>query len=232
MQKGFVIAIDGPVAAGKSTMARELTRELNGFYLWTGAMYRCVALYCMDHGVAVTNAKEVSAVMPNIHISLNQGEVMLNGRDVTVKIKEEMYAIPTSIVSAVPQVRAIMVKQQKVIASEKTSNGHIVISEGRDLGTVVFPSAALKIFLTASAEVRAQRRLAQMQQQGEQVTFEQILEEIKSRDRRDMTRKASPLATEPEKYGYFVVNDTHLSKEKTIEIITNELKRRKLYDTH
>lgn len=227
--KGFVIAIDGPVAAGKSTMAAELTRELDGFYLWTGAMYRCVALYCMDHGVDITDNQNVINTLPQIHITLNKQQVLLNGIDVTERVKEEKYAGPTSIISAIPEVRVIMVALQKKVAREKIHEGHIVISEGRDQGTVVFPDAALKIFLTASQEIRAKRRLAQAGARGDTADFAQVLSEIRQRDERDMTRKASPLASEPERFGYFIVDDTDQTKEKTIETVVNELKRRNLF---
>lgn len=232
MHKGFVIAIDGPVAAGKSTLATNLAKALHGFYLWTGATYRCVALYCMRQGINVSDANAVIEVLPAILVTFSNGNVLLNGEDVTEVIKQDNYAVPTSIVSTIPQVRDVMRKLQQDIAAQKVREGHIVIAEGRDMGTHAFPDASLKLFLTATQEVRAKRRLIQMSNQTQSLSYNQVLQGIKDRDLRDTTRKASPLADDPIRLGYVVINDTNLTKGQTITLVVAELKKRNLYDSY
>lgn len=229
MSKGFEIAIDGPVAAGKGTIAPLLAERLQGFYLYTGGMYRAVALYCLREKIDINSEEKVVAILPEVDIDLSSGRVVLNGEDITERIKREDVASTTSNISTFSQVRAEMVRRQREIGRQKVDEGKMVVAEGRDTGTVVFPDASLKVFLTASKEVRARRRLEQLREQGDtQTTFEQVLKETEERDIRDSEREADPLVSEPKKFGYFVLDNSHLTEEETVEVIIREVVRKKL----
>lgn len=223
--KGFVIAIDGPVASGKGTFAPKLAKMLNGFYLYTGAMYRCVALACIEKGIDITNEEQVVELLPEIAISFEGEHVFLNGKDVTVRIKAEDTANGSSVVATYPKVREELVKRQQALGTQAVAQGKVAILEGRDTGTKVFPEAEVKIYLTATDEVRAKRRLAQYVSQGRDVSFEQVLKEVQARDTRDRERTTDPLPSNPEELGYFVVDNSEVNEEKTI---LEELKRREL----
>lgn len=229
MNKGFVIAIDGPVAAGKGTVAPALAEKLHGFYLYTGATYRSLALFCLENGIDVTDEKAVVGALPNVHIDLVDNKVLLNDNDVTERIKEVDVARAVSKVAAFPAVREKMVARQQEIAHAGIEEGKIIVIEGRDTGTVVFPDAALKVFLTAETMVRAQRRLAQFEATGNRtLSLQQVVEDIQLRDKEDTQRAADPLVTDPEKHGYFFVDNSHLSEPETVQIIVDELKRRNI----
>lgn len=229
MDKGFIIAIDGPVAAGKGTIAPALAKTLHGFYLYTGATYRCLALYCLENAVAVTDEKAVIAVLPHVQIDLEEHKVMLNGKDVTERIKEVDVARAVFKVAAFPTVREKMVARQQEIANERIEEGKIIVIEGRDTATVVFPDASLKVFLTAETSVRAKRRLAQFESAGnKKLSLQQVVEDIQLRDKEDTERSADPLVMDPQNHGYFLVDNSYLSEEETVQIIIDELKRRKL----
>ena len=230
MKKGFIIAIDGPLASGKGTIAKKLASVLHGVDLYTGAMYRCVALYCINSGVNLQDAAAVAAQLEKISIDYNHDDILLNGTDVTDAIKDSAIAEGASVVGVIPEVRAELVRRQQEIGQEKAQQGNIVIVEGRDIGTVVFPDAALKIFLTATETIRANRRLEQYHRQGEILAFEEVLEQIRTRDRRDTEREMSPLASDPEKQGYFVLDNSAMNEEQTINEILAALRKRKLYD--
>lgn len=228
MKKGFVIAIDGPVAAGKGTIAPRLAEHINGFYLYTGATYRAVALFGIQHGVDLHDTKTIIVLLPRMQISFVDGRILLNKKDVTERIKESDAAVGSAIVGSIPEVREAMVSVQRRVGQESIEKGQVVVIEGRDTATKVFPDAAIKIFLTADATVRAKRRLAQYLKQGEKTDFGTVLAEIKQRDKRDSERTMDPLVTEPEKFGYFVVNDSTMSEEETLQQIIGEVERRKL----
>jgi cytidylate kinase len=229
MNKGFVIAIDGPVAAGKGTIAPELAEKLDGFYLYTGATYRSLALYCLEKKIDVTDEKTVTAVLDEVNIDLVDKKVMLNDKDVTEAIKEADVARATPKVAAMPEVRKRMVARQQEIAQKRSDEGKIIVIEGRDTATVVFPDAALKVFLTAEATVRAELRLSQFQASGNKtLSLQHVLEDLKLRDKEDSERTTDPLVLDPEKHGYFLVDNSYLSEPETVQIITDELKRREL----
>lgn len=230
MQPGFIIAIDGPVAAGKGTIAPLLAHRLDGFYLWTGAMYRCLALFCIEHGIDSADTDHVvqSAEAIASEINFIGTHVHLKEREVTHQLKEVQVARLASIVAAIPQVREIMVSRQQEIGAQKVAEGLIVVAEGRDTGTRVFPTAQLKIFLTATAQVRAKRRLRQYHEQGEILTYEEVLKDTQERDRRDQTRATDPLVKDPKKHGYVIVNDSDESKEETLKDIMSELEKKGL----
>ena len=187
------IAVDGPSGAGKSTMARMVARALGFLYVDTGAIYRTLALFALREGAVPADAQAVAGLLPRAGIRMGYGEdggqrMYLNGEDVTEAIRTPEVSAAASQVSAHPQVRAFLLDMQRDLA--KTGN---VIMDGRDIGTVVLPDADEKIFLTASAEDRARRRLAELLEQGEQIRFDTVLSDIIERDRRDSTRSAAPL---------------------------------------
>ncbi len=225
MSKGFVIAIDGPVAAGKGTISPLLAKKLNGFYLYTGAMYRCLALLCIKRGIDTKDENTVVNILPEFRISFSDNKVFLNGEDVTQRIKEEDVAMASSKVAVIKKVREEMVSIQREIANKLIDEGKIVIAEGRDTATRVFPNAKLKIFLTATPEVRAKRRLLQIEERKEKAEFENVLKDVKLRDEHDSDREIDPLVKTPQAFGYFVLNDSEMSEEETIKTIIKEVEK-------
>ena len=189
---GFAIAIDGPAGAGKSSVARAVARTLNATYLDTGAMYRAVGLYMMKSGVPLDMPALIAAHADDAHVDVRYENgvqhIDLNGEDVSDAIRENAVSAAASAVSAVPRVRELMVARQREIAA-KTD----VVMDGRDIGTRVLPAAPLKIFLTARAEVRAQRRYLELEGRGEKVDLDTLLAEIKQRDYNDSHRAVSPM---------------------------------------
>jgi cytidylate kinase len=193
MTKPFIIAIDGPSGAGKSTLGRRLARELGLLYIDTGAMYRAVALACARAGVATSNSERVGQVAHRASIRL-EGDpdslrVFLDGSDVSSEIRGEGAGREASVVSAVPEVRRELVRRQR----EMGMVGSGVVLDGRDIGTVVFPDADVKFFLTAVPEERARRRLDEERASERGANFEATLADINERDLRDATRDDSPL---------------------------------------
>lgn len=186
------IAIDGPSGAGKSTIARRAAEHLGFLYVDTGAMYRAVALYVVNHGAKPDCADEVEPLLENIKVELKlqNGEqrVLLNGEDVSDSIRTPAISMAASAVSAIPKTREFLLSLQKDIAK-----AHNVIMDGRDIGTVVLPDADVKIFLTAAAEERAKRRFDQLCEKGEKVDYDSILADIKERDYNDTHRETAPL---------------------------------------
>ncbi len=186
------VAIDGPVGAGKSTIARTAAQRLGFIYCDTGALYRTVGLFCKRDGADLDSPEEIAARLPKIRLEIRLVEgiqrVYLNGEDVSELIRTPDISMAASKVSAVPEVRAALLGMQRDIAAANN-----VIMDGRDIGTVVLPNARVKIFLTASAEVRAKRRYDELVKKGESVTFEETLKDVNERDYRDMHRETAPL---------------------------------------
>lgn len=223
---GFVIAIDGPTAAGKGTVAPLLAEKLGGFYLYTGAMYRCVALYCIENGISPKDTDLILLSLKKISIDLFDNRVLLNGQDVTERIQQENTAMVSSTISIIPDVRVEMVKRQQEIAQRYIEKGIVVVAEGRDTATRIFPDARLKVFLTASLQVRAKRRLAQIRKRGNKATtFEEVVRDIDLRDKQDSTRKTDPLVKNPKELGYFVLDSSELSQDQTIAAISSKIQR-------
>lgn len=186
------VAIDGPAGAGKSTLARRLAAQLGYIYVDTGAMYRAVGLYALRAGQDPKDNAAVEELLPQISLRLDcpDGEqhIYLNGEDVSSAIRTEQAGMAASAVGANPAVRAFLLETQRQMA--RTQN---VLMDGRDIGTVVLPDAAVKIFLTASPEARAVRRWKEYQEKGQQVSYEQVLEDVRQRDYQDTHREAAPL---------------------------------------
>jgi cytidylate kinase len=225
-KSGFVIAIDGPVASGKGTIASKLAKELSGFDLYTGAMYRCIALLCIEKNINLDDEKEVESVLKNADIEFKEARIFLNGQDVTERIKEADTASGASIVGVYPEVRKVLVAKQQEIAQKVIEKGQIVVAEGRDMGTTVFSNASLRIYLTARPEVRAKRRMEQFIKEDKDLSEE--LEELRRRDKRDTERATSPLPGNPEELGYFVLDNSDMNEQETLNEILAELRRRKL----
>ena len=214
MTKPFIIAIDGPSGAGKSTLGRRLARELGLLYIDTGAMYRAVALAAAAAGVKDSDAEGLANVAHRARIRL-EGDpaalrVFLDGRDVSDEIRGEAAGRGASVVSAVPQVRRELVRRQR----EMGEAGEGCVLDGRDIGTVVFPSADVKFFLTAVPEARARRRLAEERGRASGRTFEATLADINERDLRDATRDDSPLRIADDAV---VIDTTELSVEEVFQ---------------
>ena len=186
------IAIDGPAGAGKSTLSRMLAQKLGFIYTDTGALYRAIGLYALEHGAEVHDAAAVASLLPEIKISLDYNErgqrVILCGEDVSEKIRRPEVSMAASGVSAIPAVRAFLLGLQKDIAA----SGNVVM-DGRDIGTVVLPDAQLKIFLTASPQDRARRRFEEIKAKGAPVDYESVLADIIARDGQDSGREIAPL---------------------------------------
>lgn len=190
MQKIFSVAIDGPAGSGKSTVAKEVALRLGAVYLDTGAMYRTMGYYMKQRGVTGAEAIAKASAEPEVEVRFEGREqrMILNGEDVTGRIRTPEASMMASKVSMVPAVRERMVALQRRIAQ-----GHSVVMDGRDIGTFVLPDATVKIFLTASCEVRARRRYEELAKKGTDMTYEQVLDEIVQRDYNDAHRAASPM---------------------------------------
>lgn len=225
MPKKLAIAIDGPVASGKGTLAQLLAERLDGFYLYTSGMYRAVALACIERGIDFDNEYAIAKLASASHIHFKGNRTFLDERDVTDRIKTQHVSDGSSKIGVFPSVRRELVMRQQEIARIAMEKGQVVVAEGRDTGTVVLPEAGLKIFLTATLEVRAQRRFSQYQEQGVQKTFQEVLQEIKERDKRDTERETDPLVSHPEEAGYWVLDNSHKTKDETLEVVLNELKK-------
>lgn len=198
MMKKITIAIDGFSSCGKSTMAKDLAKEIGYIYIDSGAMYRAVTLYCLENSLfnsdGSVNSEELEKHINDISVSfcLNEAtlkpETFLNGVNVESKIRTMDVSSRVSLVAALGFVREALVKLQQEMGKSKG-----IVMDGRDIGTVVFPDAELKIFVTASAEIRAKRRYDELMAKGQEVSFDEILKNVEERDRIDQTRAVSPL---------------------------------------
>lgn len=189
---GFSVAIDGPSGAGKSTIAKNLAADMNFIYVDTGAMYRSIGLYFLENDIDIQDENACAAELDKINVSITYEngaqQVLLNGKNVSGLIRNQRVSDAASVTSAYPKVRAKLLGLQRNMA--KTSK---IVMDGRDIGTVVLPDADLKIYLTASVEVRAKRRCLEYIEKGEPADFETICREIEERDYRDMHRETAPL---------------------------------------
>ncbi len=215
-RKRVIVAIDGPAGAGKSTIARRLAGRLGFTYIDTGAMYRAVGLWALRQGLDVTDMHRMDALAQAAAIELLPGsKILLNGEDVSTAIRTPAVSDAASKVSVIPAVRRALVEKQRALA-ETTS----VVMEGRDIGTVVFPHAEVKIFLDADAEERARRRYREAPQDG---TVEQVAREMRERDQRDRGRAEAPLQQAPDAV---YVDSTGLTPEEVEEAILKVIRAR------
>ncbi|HWB84936.1 MAG TPA: (d)CMP kinase [Bryobacteraceae bacterium] len=192
-QRCIVVAIDGPAGAGKSTIARRLAQRLSFTYIDTGAMYRAVALWALRQNLDIADMHHMEQLAIAADIELSPGRILLNGEDVTEAIRTPEVSSGASRVAVIPGVRRAMVAKQRAIG-ERAS----VVMEGRDIGTVVFPKAEVKIFLDANPEERVRRRLEEARARGEQVAQSALAEQMRERDQRDSTRSEAPLQQAPD----------------------------------
>lgn len=194
MNKKINIAIDGHSSCGKGTLARNIAKELGYLFIDSGAMYRAVTLYLLNEGISIKELNEDPAILGNIHIEFNFNrekefyETHLNHKNVEEEIRGMRVSRHVSPVSTLKVVRDFLVKKQQDLGKQKG-----VVMDGRDIGTVVFPDAELKIFMTATPEIRAKRRHEELAKKGIHLNFKEVLENIKERDQMDSTRKESPL---------------------------------------
>jgi cytidylate kinase len=219
----LTIAIDGPAGSGKSSVAQRVAQILSYLYLDSGAMYRALALKALENnGLALSSIKELERLAADTKIELKptppdliaegvKNQVFLDGFDVTQAIRTPEVAQAASQVATVAKVRELLVAQQ-----QRAGAGGGVVMEGRDIGTVVFPNADLKIFLEAAPEIRAERRRKEHEQNDEHMTFEQVLEEVRERDKRDRERKVSPLVRAKDAV---LVDNTAMDIEETARLI-------------
>jgi CMP/dCMP kinase len=212
--KKIVIAIDGYSACGKSTTAKHVASVLGYRYIDTGAMYRAVTLYFLDHHISLTNPRDIRKALEAIHVtfkvsSKNISEVYLNGLNVEKEIRKMRVSEFVSQVSAIKEVRASMVEQQRRMGKEKG-----VVLDGRDIGTVVFPSAELKLFMTADVLVRAFRRQKELMQKDQLVDLDEVVDNILKRDKIDTTRAESPLK---QAIDALVIDTTHITIDEQVD---------------
>lgn len=227
MIKKITIAIDGFSSCGKSTMAKDLAKEIGYIYIDSGAMYRAVTLYCLENSLfnsdGSVNSEELKKHINDISVSfcLNEAtlkpETFLNGVNVESKIRTMEVSSRVSLVAALGFVREALVKLQQEMGKSKG-----IVMDGRDIGTVVFPDAELKIFVTASAEIRAKRRYDELMAKGQEVSFDEILKNVEERDRIDQTRAVSPLRKADDA---IVLDNSNMTVEEQKAWLINEYQK-------
>jgi cytidylate kinase len=224
MSKKIVIAIDGFSSCGKSTLAKSLAAKLEYVFIDTGAMYRAIALYFLRNGVSFTNEIEINEALQKINLrfeynsSTEKSDMILNGENVELLIREMQVSSKVSEVAAIGAVRDFAVAQQQAMGVEKG-----IVMDGRDIGTVVFPNAELKIFVTADPQVRANRRLVELQATNTAITLQEVAENLQHRDLIDSTREHSPLRQADDA---LVLDNTNLDRAAQFEIALNWAKER------
>lgn len=218
--KKITIAIDGFSSTGKSTLAKQLAKELGYVYVDTGAMYRAVTLFAMQQGLISDShfdKEQLIAALPQISLQfqfnpqLGFAEMYLNGQNVETEIRTLEVSQQVSRIAEVSEVRAKLVEQQQKMGADKG-----IVMDGRDIGTVVFPDAELKIFMTASPETRAQRRFDELTGKGQKVTYDEVLQNVVGRDKIDTSREDSPLVKANDAYE---VDNSNLSREQQFALV-------------
>ncbi|MDN3594585.1 (d)CMP kinase [Zunongwangia endophytica] len=227
MTKKITIAIDGHSSTGKSTVAKQLAKKLGYVYVDTGAMYRAVTLYAMRKIMVTDNKLDKEAILRHLAFisvkfkfdeDLGYGVIHLNNENVEKEIRLMEVSNNVSKVAAIPEVREMLVKQQHEIGEDGG-----VVMDGRDIGTVVFPDAELKLFMTASAEKRAERRYNELKEKGEDVNYEEVLKNVEERDHLDSTRETSPLVKADDA---IEIDNSNLSREEQFEKILSLVKEK------
>ncbi|WP_437130328.1 (d)CMP kinase [Peptostreptococcus russellii] len=186
--ENLIIAIDGPAGAGKSTISKLVSKRLDINYLDTGAMYRAITYKCIEEGININNEEEVIKICESSDVDFRNNQIYLDGKNIDIEIRRQEVSSNVSNVAKIKKVRELLVARQREIASESDA-----ILDGRDVGTCIFPDARYKFFLSASAQERGRRRYEELKSKGEDVDLDNIIENIKKRDKIDSTREVSPL---------------------------------------
>lgn len=222
-RENFIIAIDGFSSCGKSTVAKAIAKKLNFVFVDSGSMYRAVTLYILRNNVDLEDTKAINKALENIHIDFipntEKTQILLNGDDISDEIRQMEVSEKVSEVSAIKEVRRAMVAQQQQLGARRD-----IVMDGRDIGTTVFPDADLKIFMTADPVVRANRRFAELTAKGEQVTLDEIIENLAHRDHIDSTREESPLRQAEDA---IVLDNSNLTQDQQLEFVLQEYQKRK-----
>ena len=213
----IIVAIDGPAGSGKSTIAKIIAKKFNFTYIDTGAMYRMITLYLLENNIDFDDLKEIEKVLNTVNLDMQGDKFYLNNVDVTTKIREKRINENVSKVASIKIVRSNLVDLQR-----KVSNNKNVILDGRDVGTVIFPNAQVKIFLIASPEERARRRYNEFLEKKTEITYDEVLKSLKERDYIDSTRKESPLKKADDA---IELDTTNLAIEDVINFISNEIEK-------
>ncbi|MFD2873951.1 (d)CMP kinase [Mucilaginibacter ximonensis] len=220
MSNNIVVAIDGYSSCGKSTLAKALAKKLHFIYVDSGAMYRAVALYFIRNNVDTKNHDQVAGALKNIHLNFHsrdyQTHITLNDEEVSAEIRQMPVSDKVSEVAAIKEVRKEMVRQQQRMGKSKN-----VVMDGRDIGTVVFPHAQLKLFMTADPKVRAERRYKELQSTNPDITLEDVFENLAHRDYADTTREESPLTRAEDA---IVLDNTNLTPEQQLQLAVDLVK--------
>ncbi|MBT5020423.1 MAG: (d)CMP kinase [Planctomicrobium sp.] len=214
----MIVTIDGPAGTGKSTVAKQLAQVLGFEYLDTGAMYRMIAVLAVEEDLDLEDLSAISELAERAEIDFKEGAAILNGVDVSTKLRDPEVAVAASVVAQNTKVREKLVQRQRELAAERN-----IVCEGRDQGTVVFPQAEAKFYLTAASEVRAKRRLNELLEQGKEVLYEQLLEEQNERDQRDENRPVAPL--KPAKDAV-MIDSTELTIEEVVRDLEEIIQQR------
>jgi cytidylate kinase len=208
--KGIIIAIDGFSSTGKSTLARQLAYKLNFTYVDSGAMYRAITLYFLDHHIELSDNVQIVKALEQIVLTFIDNKISLNGEPVDEQIRSMAIANLVSEVAALKEVRKFAVAQQQALGEEKA-----IVMDGRDIGTTVFPKAELKIYLTADEHIRAMRRYDEMKRTNPNISLDEVVENLKHRDLIDSTRDVSPLRKAKDAV---ILDNTALTMEQQLEI--------------
>ena len=220
--KNYVIAIDGEAGTGKSTLAKSIAKKYKIVYMDTGAMYRCVTLEMLNKDISMDDVEKIEKMLDDIKIEIrnddDEDKFFLNGKDITKKIREQKVNDNVSQVSHIPIVRERMVELQR-----KLANGKKIVMEGRDIGTNVFPNAQVKIYLTASAHVKAKRRYEQNKEKGINIPFEEIYNNVVFRDNNDKNSNVAPLKKAADA---FELDTTNYTLDEVENIVVNKIKEK------
>ncbi len=208
--KRIVIAIDGFSSTGKSTLAKQLAQKLNYTYVDSGAMYRAITLYFLDHSIDLADKEMISKALEQINLKFVDNKITLNGHDIDEQIRSMAIANLVSEVAAVKEVRKFAVAQQQAMGIEKG-----IVMDGRDIGTTVFPRAELKIYLSANEHIRAMRRYEEMKLKNDKISMDEVVENLKHRDLIDSTREVSPLRKAKDAV---ILDNTQLTMEDQLDI--------------
>ena len=217
--KNLIVAIDGPAGSGKSTIAKLLAKKYDLTYIDTGAMYRMITLYLLENNIDINDLKEIERVLNTVNLDMQGDKFYLDNVDVSTKIREKRINDNVSKVASIKIVRSNLVDLQR-----KISNNKDVILDGRDVGTVIFPNAQVKIFLIASPEERARRRYNEFLEKKTKITYDEVLKSIKERDHIDSTRDESPFVKADDA---IELDSTNLTIEDVINFISKEIEKAK-----